>query len=44
LTIKYAQVNADALKITINGRQAIVPTDKAEMVITKEGYEQQFLQ
>jgi cytoskeleton protein RodZ len=44
LTIKYAQVNADALKITINGRQATVPTDKAEMVITKEGYEQQFLQ
>jgi cytoskeletal protein RodZ len=44
LTIKYAQVNADALKITINGRQATVPTDKAEMVITREGYEQQFLQ
>lgn len=40
LAIKYALVNADALKVTINGRQAIVPTDKAEMVISKEDYEQ----
>lgn len=39
LAIKYALVNADALKVTINGRQAIVPTDKAEMVIAKEDYE-----
>ena len=39
LTIKYAQVNADALKITINNRPATVPTDKAEMVIAKEDYE-----
>ena len=39
LTIKYAQVNASALKVTVNGRQASVPTDKAEMVIAKEDYE-----
>src|SRR4051812_21137813 len=32
LTIRYAQVNADALTVTINSRQATVPTDKAEMV------------
>ncbi|PYS52318.1 MAG: hypothetical protein DMF68_01980 [Acidobacteria bacterium] len=39
LTIKYAQVNASALKITVNGRQASVPADKAEMVIAKEDYQ-----
>ena len=39
LTIKYAQVNASALKVTVNGRQASVPTDKAEMVIAKEDYQ-----
>ena len=39
LALKYAQVNADGLKVTINGRQAIVPTDKSEMVIAKEDYE-----
>ncbi len=40
LKIQYAQVNARALEVTINGRKAIVPTDKTELVITKEGYEQ----
>jgi cytoskeleton protein RodZ len=43
LRIKYALVKAKALEVMINGRQAQVPTDKTEMVITKEGYEQQFL-
>jgi cytoskeleton protein RodZ len=40
LRIQYAQVKAKALEVTINGRKAQVPTDKTEMVITKEGYEQ----
>ena len=44
LTIKYAPVNAEALEVTINGRKANVPKDKAEMVITKEDYESKFLQ
>jgi len=39
LTIKYAQVNANALKVTINNRQAVVPTDKAEMAIAREDYQ-----
>ncbi|HEX8888392.1 MAG TPA: helix-turn-helix transcriptional regulator [Pyrinomonadaceae bacterium] len=39
LTIKYAQVNANALKVTINNRPAVIPTDKAEMVIAKEDYQ-----
>ena len=39
LTIKYAQVNAGALKVTVNGHEASVPADKAEMVIAKEDYE-----
>jgi cytoskeleton protein RodZ len=43
LRIQYAPVKAKALEITINGRKAQVPTDKPEMVITKEDYER-FLQ
>ena len=39
LTIKYAQVNAGSLKVTINNRPATVPADKPEMVIAKEDYE-----
>jgi len=44
LKIRFAQVKAKALEVSINGRQARVPTDKTEMVITREGYEQQFIQ
>jgi cytoskeleton protein RodZ len=40
LRIRYAPVKAKALEVTINGRKAQVPTDKPEMVITKEDYEQ----
>jgi cytoskeleton protein RodZ len=43
LKIQYAPVKAKALEVTINGRKAQVPTDKAEMVITREDYER-FLQ
>ena len=43
LKIKYAPVDAPILEVTINGRKAQVPTDKPEMVITKEDY-QRFLQ
>jgi cytoskeleton protein RodZ len=43
LRIQYAPVKAKALEVTINGRKAQVPTDKAEMVITREDYER-FLQ
>ena len=43
LRIQYAPVKAKALEVTINGRKAQVPTDKAEMVITREDY-QRFLQ
>ena len=43
LRIRYAPVKAKALEVTINGRKAQVPTDKPEMVITKEDYER-FLQ
>jgi cytoskeleton protein RodZ len=43
LRIQYAPVKAKALEVTINGRRAQVPTDKPEMVITKEDYER-FLQ
>lgn len=39
LTIRYAQVNASGLKVTINNRPATVPTDKAEMVIAKEDFQ-----
>ncbi|HEX8494698.1 MAG TPA: helix-turn-helix domain-containing protein [Pyrinomonadaceae bacterium] len=40
LKIGYAQVNASALEVSINGRQAKVPPDKAGMLITKDNYEQ----
>ena len=40
LELQYAQVKAPALEVTINGRKAQVPTDKARLVITKEDYEQ----
>lgn len=40
LKIQYAATKAKALEVTVNGRKAQVPTDKTEMVITKEGYEQ----
>jgi cytoskeletal protein RodZ len=43
LKIKYAPLDAQNLEVTINGRKAQVPTDKQEMVITKEDY-QRFLQ
>jgi cytoskeletal protein RodZ len=43
LKIQYAPVKAKALEVTINGRKAQVPTDKGEMVITREDYER-FLQ
>jgi cytoskeleton protein RodZ len=39
LRIQYAPVKAKALEVTINGRKAQVPTDKSEMVITREDYE-----
>jgi cytoskeletal protein RodZ len=39
LRIRYAPVKAKSLEVTINGRKAQVPTDKPEMVITKEDYE-----
>jgi cytoskeleton protein RodZ len=39
LRIQYAPSKAKALEVTINGRKAQVPTDKPEMVITKEDYE-----
>jgi cytoskeleton protein RodZ len=44
LRIRFALVKAKALEVTINGRRARVPTDKTEMLITREGYEQQFIQ
>jgi cytoskeletal protein RodZ len=40
LRLTYARVKAKALEVTINGRKAVVPEDKTEMVITKEGSEQ----
>jgi cytoskeletal protein RodZ len=43
LRVKYAPLDAQSLEVTINGRKAQVPTDKGEMVITKEDYER-FLQ
>ena len=43
LRLTYARVKAKALEVSINGRKALVPADKTEMIITKEGYEQ-FLQ
>ncbi|HUQ30869.1 MAG TPA: helix-turn-helix domain-containing protein [Pyrinomonadaceae bacterium] len=43
LRVKYAPTDAESLEVTINGRKAQVPTDKGEMVITKEDYER-FLQ
>lgn len=39
LRIRYAPTKAKALEVTINGRKAQVPTDKPELIITKEGYE-----
>ncbi|HYG81201.1 MAG TPA: helix-turn-helix transcriptional regulator [Pyrinomonadaceae bacterium] len=39
LRLQYAQVKAKALEVTINGRRAVVPPDKTELVITKEDYE-----
>jgi cytoskeletal protein RodZ len=39
LRIQYAPTKAKALEVTINGRKAQVPTDKPELIITKEGYE-----
>ena len=39
LKIRYAPVKAKALEVTVNGRKAQVPTDKPEMVITKEDYQ-----
>ncbi len=45
LKLNFAKVNASALDVTINGRPAKVPQDSkgvlAEMVITKENYQQQ---
>ena len=43
LKIKYEPLDAQTLEISINGRKAQLPTDKAEMVITREDYER-FLQ
>jgi cytoskeleton protein RodZ len=43
LKIGYAPVKAKALEVNINGRPARVPQDKAEMLITRDSYEQ-FLQ
>jgi cytoskeleton protein RodZ len=43
LRIQYAPTKAKALEVTINGRKAQVPTEKPEMVITKDDYER-FLQ
>ena len=43
LKLGYAPVKAKAIEVNINGRPARVPQDKAEMLITKETYEQ-FLQ
>jgi cytoskeleton protein RodZ len=40
LKIGYAQVKAKALEVTINGRPVRVPQDKAEILITKDSYEQ----
>ncbi|HKQ51206.1 MAG TPA: helix-turn-helix transcriptional regulator [Pyrinomonadaceae bacterium] len=40
LRLQYAQVKASALEVTINGRKAVVPSDKTELIITKEDYEQ----
>jgi cytoskeleton protein RodZ len=40
LRLQYAQVKAPALEVIINGRKAVVPSDKAELVITKEDYGQ----
>lgn len=40
LRITFARVKAKALEVAINGRKAAVPTDKTEMVITKDDYEQ----
>jgi cytoskeletal protein RodZ len=40
LKLGYAQSKAKALEVSINGRPARVPQDKAELLITKENYEQ----
>jgi cytoskeleton protein RodZ len=40
MKIVYPRVNAKALEVDINGRPVRVPLDKAEMLITKETYEQ----
>jgi cytoskeletal protein RodZ len=40
LKLAYAQVNASALEVNINGRPIRVPQDKAGMLITKDNYEQ----
>lgn len=40
LKLGYAQSKAKALEVNINGRAARVPQDKAELLITKETYEQ----
>ncbi len=40
LKIGYAQSKAKALEVSINGRAVRVPQDKAELLITKETYEQ----
>jgi cytoskeletal protein RodZ len=39
LRIRYAPVKAKSLEVTVNGRKALVPTDKPEMVITRKDYE-----
>jgi len=39
LMIRYEPSDAKVLEITINGRKAQLPADRAEMVITKEDYE-----
>ncbi|MFN2455278.1 MAG: RodZ domain-containing protein [Pyrinomonadaceae bacterium] len=45
LRIQYARAKASVLEITVNGRPAKVPADAkgglAELVITRQGYEQQ---
>jgi serine/threonine protein kinase len=40
LRIQYAQVKAPVLEVIINGQKARVPTDKTELVITKDNYQQ----
>lgn len=39
LMIRYEPRDAKVLEVTINGRKAQLPGDRAEMVITKEDYE-----